>query len=620
MTKARVRGGYALNSALLLVHIAVYTLAEPRSSAFLVLAGLLTVFVTTGLVATLTFPRWLETARRWLVPAHLPYLLITLTLCFAFGVQARPEWLYVHAGLWIALTMSMGYVLLYRETRPVSPRLIAYATVISVPLILLVRLYGLTAYPSVHFTDEPWVLGWGINYAAAGQLYDRIMAFGGYEVTALAIPFGWWVSIMGTGFLQSRLFFFLCTLLLIGLTTLAARRLYDHRVAALTAVFMFASAVVTAGTRIRHDIGLALAVAASLWVYGEALHRKDRGLHAFAGLIIGLGVFVHYHAAIFGVVLALALYLPNWLAGKRWFADKGWRGWIPEPDFWAYVFGGVTAAMVFILLRLLPTQDDAVLARVVRLPDDPLHLIQMIGAYIDVIGQFSLFELALVVMSVAAALWRRSQIDVSLALAVLLMHIGLGIFAAAVLGDYYILPISPLYGILTAALFVRGLRRERDSRPQPSLRFRLVAGMSTACLIAGTTLAVPLTQLIERKPVELQPSPAVEWLQRHVEPNRTLVAQHWYYLFLTDYHFVSPYSTAYMSASERAAYANDEAVWDDINPDYVVIDPNFGDFCFAQVICQGDYLESRGYRIVAEFAGEREPIAIYASPQAGDPS
>ncbi len=62
------------------------------------------------------------------------------------------------------------------------------------------------------------------------------------------------------------------------------------RVALMTTVTLFASAVLAAAARIRHDVGLAVVVACSLWLYTEAVKRGARPLHVLAGLMIGLGL------------------------------------------------------------------------------------------------------------------------------------------------------------------------------------------------------------------------------------------------------------------------------------------------------------------------------------------
>jgi hypothetical protein len=70
-----------------------------------------------------------------------------------------------------------------------------------------------------------------------------------------------------------------------------------------------------------------------------------------------------------------------------------------------------------------------------------------------------------------------------------------------------------------------------------------------------------------------------------------------------------------MPPSRRAEFDSVEAVWDAIAPDVVVIDPNLSTCCVPP-ITDPAYLESRGYRVTAQFDGARVPIVVYAKGDA----
>jgi hypothetical protein len=129
----------------------------------------------------------------------------------------------------------------------------------------------------------------------------------------------------------------------------------------------------------------------------------------------------------------------------------------------------------------------------------------------------------------------------------------------------------------------------------------------------GFTLQVPLAHLIQRQPLQLSTPPVAAWIRANIAPSESIVTEHWYYLFLLDYQFISPLSPDYAPLSKRLE--SKAAMWDQIAPDVVVIDRNLSTCCVQQPIYDAAYLQSRGYREVAELPGERYPVLVY---QKGD--
>src|SRR5262249_24336073 len=137
---------------------------------------------------------------------------------------------------------------------------------------------------------------------------------------------------------------------------------------------MFCSVIVMFSARIRHDIGLALAVAASLWLYTEALKRERNALHFLAGLVIGCAPFAHYHAVGFGIALTSSLYGPRYVERLR-------RGlWLPERALCFYILGGLLGAASVVLLQIVPDWDGFIARRQLR---NPQSLIQLAQAFLD---------------------------------------------------------------------------------------------------------------------------------------------------------------------------------------------------------------------------------------------
>jgi hypothetical protein len=103
--------------------------------------------------------------------------------------------------------------------------------------------------------------------------------------------------------------------------------------------------------------------------------------------------------------------------------------------------------------------------------------------------------------------------------------------------------------------------------------------------------------------------PVANWIRENVAPSAKLVTEHWYYLFLTDYNFISPHSQSLAPLPLRQSNSP-EALWDQIAPDVVILDRNLSTCCMPPILTT-DYLDSRGYGVVAEIPGERYPVLVY---------
>lgn len=538
-----------------------------------------------------------ERARRW----RSVYLVLAFGLVFVFGLGIRPEWVYAHVSVTLSAGVTLGYELLYGDSAP-TQRIWVVAASIGAVIITLIRIYALSVYPTHIVVDEPWDLGWAMSYVHTGRFFDPLMYFGSFDIQRFMLPVAWWISIVGVGFWQVRLFFFLLIFPLIALTMLIAR---NWSLSALvTALIMFSSVIVMSAARIRHDIGLALALAASLWLFSEAEKRHKLILHFFAGLMIGLGMFAHYHAVLFGVALTISLYAPDVFA--RWRK----RRWLPPSSLWAYIAGGLLGALLVFLLQILPDWDSFLQG---RQPRSPASLIQFAENFLEHWATFisySRLEFILLIAALAAALWRRGRIDIRLALLVITLHIALALQANEPY-VYYIVPITPVYALVIAALFTHGW----SQRARKPLTASWVWAAFFVLANLGITLQTPLQHLRAGAPIQLPTPPAAVWIQQNVDPSQKVVAEHWYYLFLTDYQVISTISPNYAPDSIRLS--PHEAVWDEIAPDVVVIDRNLSTCCVPPILSP-EYLTSRGYEVVAEFPGERYPVFIYEKGAAND--
>ena len=521
---------------------------------------------------------------------------------FGLGLIARPEWLYAH----LALNLALVGAALLRAIDPdgwtaaVRIRRGAWIALGSAVIAVIgLRVLGLSYAPDMQITDEPWHLGWVMGLLREGRFTDYLMYYGGHDVQRYYAPMALWLSVTGVGFWQARLFSFAVTLAVAAVGGLAAGRLYGRSAGWIAALLLFASANVLIGARIRHDAGLALAIALAVWLYAEGIRRERRSWHVLAGVAAGLGWFAHYHAIIFGFGLLIGLYLP------RWIADRGSRRAL---DGAAFGLGGLIGAAAVVWLQIAPhlAAGDS-LARSGRGAGDLIGVLSASVAHLGSIAQHSQLELAVMLAAVGLALWRRRLTDLSLAFALIVCHIGLG-WAQRETWSHYPMPLTPLYMALVA-----GMIAPLDGRAARTAGTHgaLVIGALIALPMLGWTLQTPLSRIFERAPVHLPTPPAAQWVLDNIEPGAVIAGEHYYYLWLTDYRYVSPLTPNFMPDLEKTRLPSREQVWDEIAPQIYLLDPNLSTCCVLQWMIDTGYFEARGYTIAAQFDGQPHPITIY---------
>lgn len=601
----------------LLIHLLLYMLdpTQGNSGSFRLLAAVVTAFALGAVAVSLCLnedrvrqiaPRL---ARWWIV-----YIGMSLGIMSVFGLAMRPEWVYAHIAVALAGTFALVYRTVYSD-RMVSlqSRWLVAGGGVLVIVITAIRLYGLSYYPFLH-ADEPWTLSWAVNQIETGQISDRMMhGFNGdprYDIPRYYMLLAWWLHITGVGLWEARAFNLAMTFVVIVLTWRAAHNLYGPLAGFFTAGALFASTILIAGVRIRHDIGLAVAIAASLWLFSVATRRDQLRWHLFAGAAMGWGMFAHYYATFLGVALLAGLYGPRYIQNLR-----NGRYW-PEPGAWWYVVGALLAASSVLAVQVLPDIQAFLGNRQPRTGQSLQSLADGLSFYLRSIFTYSRLEFILIALGVAAAFWRRRIIDWSMGITVILGHVFLGVFATAVPDPYYIIPLTPLYGILIGSLFGRGFSRlpESGSKTRP-VRVVVFALFLVANL--ALSLAIPLRVLMNRQPLRLPPMPAAQWVREHVEPGSTILGAHIYYLWLTDYDYVSPYIPYRILPSMREKFPTNADIWDSLGIDIVIDDPTLAANDVVAAVRDSGYLQSRGYVVIDEIPAGDKTIRIYGRTAPG---
>ncbi len=585
---------------------------RPSRSLLAFGAGLLVIAVAVSVVAALLTEARLERARARMHPARWTFAPLALAGLFVYGISMRPELVYGHAGLALALTATLTLLTFLPSDRPLSrPRGWIVLLIAVVVGALLARVYALSYYPTPDYIDEPWNLSWSVTYLHTGHVSEITRVgqpgdptyYSTYYIPRWVIPVSWWLQAVGIGLWQGRLFSLIAALLLIGATALAARNLYGRRAAWFAAGALFASALLMAGLRLRHDIGLGLALAVSLWLYSEALKRERGWLQLLAGIVMGWGGFAHYHVVGLAPAAFVALYLPRYLA--RWRAGRR----MPERGAWLYLFGLIVGLGCVAAVQVLPDAATFLANRAPRNPTTIPEYLRLALLYLQQIGLVSWFELLLIALGLIAALWRRRAVDASLVLLFVLAQLALPGLASRA-REVYLVPLTPVYALLVGAFLSETVigRRARMTG------LALVAGLCFLMPSFGQTLRTPLRTVIARRPV-IAPTPsAAQWVQAHVAPGSAILSENYYYLWLYDYPFISPHVTEPVSQAVLDSYPSRADFWLSLKPDVIVLDPAPDGYGLIEMLLDDPaYLPDHGYTLAATVEGkDGRPTPIYA--------
>jgi len=582
----------------LLPHLYLYsqTPDKGKSVLFQGLAVLFTLMAAIVIAITVRLsPQLLARLHSLPTVVYTSAFMICTGVLVIFGLNMRPEWVYAHMGMVLAGTMA---VLLWswhpdRKLSNHGLRFLRAAISLTLGLITVVRLYSLSVYPSLHPIDEPWTLGWAISYVHTGQLSDWIMVDRDIALYKYYVVMGEWLKLTGVGFWRARSFSVIVMLVVFLFTAITARRLYGRQTAYWSGAALFSSAIFLSGARIRHDVGLALSISLSLWLFAEARTRNKTFLHLLAGSVLGLGMFSHYHAAVFLAPMIVSLY------GPPAFARLKARHSRPEPGVWLYGFGAVLGLGAVMLLQPLPSSSNEVLnqsaTRVIGLHS----FLTAFGQHMTNLAHFSPLEFVLIMLAIGAALWRNKPSDWTLLLLVLGLQAGLAFANDGGNFEYYQVQLTPVYGLLVGSLIALGVSKEKN---HPSLVAASDGAIFRALILVitlGYTLTTPLSHIAHRHAVELAPTDAAAWVLDHENTSRVIVGDHIHFLWLTNYTYVSPLAPNLMPDDQRAQYESFEDVWDGIHADVFIVDTSSSTYPLLRPLVESGFLEQAPFHQAA---------------------
>ncbi|MEL6271645.1 MAG: glycosyltransferase family 39 protein, partial [Chloroflexota bacterium] len=494
-----------------------------------------------------------------------------------------------------ALTGTLTLHTLYPGSTSVKRKhLIALAGIFVA--IYLVRAWGLSVYPEIELTDEPWLLSFAVGYDHNGFIFDAFMQNFLPESTVTSprvfALHARWMQLTDFTLWHGRLFYLLMSLPVIAFTAWAAHNKEGTNTALMTAITMVASMLLVQSGRLRHDVLYALCLAGSLWLFTLAQKRDSLWLHTAAGAAAGAGIYAHLNAAPFGVILLVSLYTPLLLSRDH---QGIWQKVI------AFAAGGAIAAAVYGILIVLPNWTDFTTVTAPRATTGGENLLFSLRGHIRNVFWQSRLEFLLIVGGMVHALYRRRPFDLSLVMFVVLAHITLGIISTDP-NTQYVRQIVPVYGLLVARLLTVGLSNTASVQA-------VFARAMIPIVLLGTTLMTPLRHIATGGDLLLPPTEAATWIQNNAPEDASIVGSHLYYLWLHDYDYTSTYLPRVLLRNYDSAAPPDADIWAEIAPDYIIIDYESPGWMRPPGIL--NYIEANNYSLWASFEG----ADIYERPQ-----
>jgi hypothetical protein len=608
LTFAQIRRfwiGLCLVYLTFIVHFTIYLNASDQPSTSLKLLFVFVLCLSIGVagITVAVTPTRIERLRSLAQPFRVPLTLIILVLLTVLGLGMRPEWLYAHLALVFTFFASVLYLTLYRNDQSLGNARLWPVVIAVLVGVTAIRIYGLTVYPNVFKPDEGWTLGWAASQAKYGYVSDFMVRDLDKEPTYWLPRYysvmGVWLRLTGIGLWQARLFNVLVASLVIILTALAARQLYDTRTGILTAAALVVSSLLTVGFRIRHDIGVALAIACSLWLYSLAITRHKPVYHVLAGMAIGAGLFAHYHTIMFGPAVFVGFYLPLYL--QRWTR----RQWLPERGAWLYGLGMGMAMILVVLIQIAPDVRSFLAYQSPARPASVTEWTSTLTGQLSSLANVSRWDALLMIGGVVAALIRRKNADWVLLCTLVCCHLALTTLSHFET-DYYLVPFAPLYGLIIGALLVHTLRKIVPHAPH------LVLAVFFLMPSLGHVLREPVRHVVQREPLALPPLPAAAWVMDHVPLDTRILADHHYYVWLHEYdNFVSAAAMVCMSRDNPDCVSADPAILDNQDIDLVIVDRKLPHWWFVQQLAVSGDLRSHGFEQIMELPSEGDIVTIY---------
>lgn len=512
-------------------------------------------------------PRFLSGSYRWLtrMGQRRAVWLIPLLLVIPLYLTIAANWI----GLWlVAFQIWLIGAILHRigadaqETGSDSWLPMAAGVALAIGLGLRVWLLLTGAFP-----DEGSLVNAVTNMVETGHIASKGIrlpdtAPNRPEWGRLLIVYGWWGRLFGVGAEQVR-----ALGLLLGLGALAAqaamvRLWYGKRAAWMgsgLAVLGWLGMQSVAG---RNNALPMLAFGLVLWLHIDAvINQRAAWRHALIGLLAALSL--ETHLANLALLAALGgYYALDYLEETI----RQHKPLIRLAPLWLYLGGALPGLLLYLYLHVFSLPDPgAYINHMMAHTGESAGLLAAIGnrlagiipAYSE-LWLVSPFEVLLLILTIAAAIWRRTVSDRHWLYLLLSYELGYLIVRSQFIVNLgYAAMAAPLLYAGLGPLITQGFGRTPDVSPR--WRAPLVAGLVVG-LAAYSVEGIGASRAV-REEIEAVALPAEAVLHEYVEPGQVIVGTDFYYPYLTEYEYLFPTWWRPTKLSSALAGQPKEAYW-----------------------------------------------------------
>ncbi|HLY24955.1 MAG TPA: glycosyltransferase family 39 protein, partial [Aggregatilineales bacterium] len=388
--------------------------------------------------------------------------------------------------------LTATYAALYwresaQEARRLSYPVWVIAGAVVALLTLLVAIHYLDRFPRLNTIDElqNWIVQWTVaNTGMLGSaIYRQMLPMPVVFYDGPHLLLGQLLKLFGDSFWQARVARLLLACLALPFIYLSGKRMYGQRAGLLAVVF--ALIIIIPTNFVRPDFFLGLMLSIDIYLYLRARTTRRPWLHFLTGLVLAFGIEGHPLVYRFGIALAL-IYLARWCSEmvqtRRFFLDG---------RFFALGLGALTAILIWFSLHILPDFQQGWHFIANYMPGGHASsyisnpLTQLLGFQLEVWAATSPFEVVIISLGVALAIWQHNDGDRLLLTLLFVSEFLLIATHYYFYRDFYQIHSLPIFALL-GGRFLADLSDLRGARESSGR----LAGLVMACMILCVSLAV----------------------------------------------------------------------------------------------------------------------------------
>lgn len=514
----------------------LYARIASIGAAFIVTALALLIWLRPDQPIVVKAHRLLAQVRRSSWSLVLPLVPLVLT-----GIFLPSNWLiYTLLGSGMLLTALMLY--LHDERVWSQP---THKWIMNLAIMLLLTGLAIRVWFMVvgYFGDEGFYLSAAQNMVNGGgiapastRMPDAVPNRPDWGLT-LAL-YGFWAQLFGVSEMSLRYLGYLLGLISLALIYRAVRNSYGHQPALISAAVVTTSLLGNQTVSGRNNALPMLAFALVLVTHLEARKQNRWWLHVLTGILAAFSLETHLLnltlIAALGGVYAVE-YLQEAFQSKRL---------IKQNPLWSFLAGSIFGLAIYLYVHIfsLPA-PQLYLDYLGRYSSSSSIFLKILSPILSLpehfgeLWEYAWVELALIVISIAAALWRGTAEDRHWLWLLVCHEIGYGLFHPIGIRNLgYTSFAMPLFAFAIGALVIYGFERQGTA---PLIWQRLSLLVIAVAMIGSATIAT--RQSAEyREIIDNQVAPIMAGLQENVPAGSVIVAQAYIHPYVLSYDVLYP--------------------------------------------------------------------------------